>query len=183
MPQLSTRNIFYSIRFSITIEGPIVSGDNDRFKKEVIDQLHAGHLITSVNIFSPGGDVDQAIEIGKQIRTLGAQTSAPFLDGDERVCMRGELDAQLPTTGGTCDCQSACFIIWSAGTGRNGTFVGVHRPRFEADYFKNLTPQRASEKYSEVEKLTRDYFREKGIPDWAVSRMYSVASTKMEFLN
>jgi uncharacterized protein YraI len=174
---------WYDIRYHLTIFGPITSGDSDNLRKAVLSQLRSGHLIDQFNIFSSGGSVEEAIGMGEQIRRLGAATAAPeVLDGKPQ-CLMGSLDAQSPRAGEGCDCQSACFIVWAAGLKRYGAYVGVHRPRYPEEYFKSLTSEQASQQYAGVVEKTADYFKKMELPDWATSKMYSVASANMRFLS
>lgn len=51
---------WHSRRYHLTIWGEIHQGDDERFKAVVLEQLRAGNLISAVNTFSPGGDIDAA---------------------------------------------------------------------------------------------------------------------------
>src|SRR5262245_48219486 len=175
---------WHSRRYHLTIWGEIHQGDDERFKAVVLEQLRAGNLISAVNTFSPGGEIDAAIGIGQQIRLLRAATTSPFLNDGSPTCYLGSLDDSKIHTGASCDCQSACFFVWSGGIGRSGTYVGVHRPYYKnRDFFKNLTPAQAEERYKQIVEKGSGYFKTMDVPDWATIKMFSVASVNMQFLS
>jgi hypothetical protein len=110
--------LWYGIDYHVTISGEIKAGDSENLKQLILAQLRAGHLISQFNIYSTGGNVDEAFGMGKQIHVLAAPTNAPELQRDGTPkCTMGSLDAEKPRPG-SCDCQSACFLVWVAGVGR-----------------------------------------------------------------
>jgi hypothetical protein len=129
-----------------------------------------------VNTFSRGGNVEVAMRIGNQIRTLQARTMAPnhFINepgfaqcwfvasashGGVGYHPNTNYKRNLRTSAGAswCDCASACFLIWASGVTREGNFVGVHRFRFDEMYFGSLSPSEAKMKYAEAETVFRSY--------------------------
>src|SRR4051812_17400278 len=173
---------WHSQRHRVIIWGRINKGDGDRFKTFLNSNLKAGRLISNVAIYSPGGDVAAAISMGEQIRKLNAATWAPFLKEGTPTCSTGSLLAPTVRTGKDCDCQSACFIVWVGGVGRNGDYIGVHRPYYGKEYFGNLSPEEAAKAYQEVIEEARRYFAKMDVPSWSTSKMFSVASVDMKFL-
>ena len=170
---------WYGIEYHITISGEIEAGDSDKFKQLILAQLRASHLISQFNIYSSGGNVDEAFKMGEQIRALAVPTNAPELLDNKPRCTMGSLDAQTTRVGGSCDCQSACFLLWVAGIGRSGTYIGIHRPH----YLNGPTRQKEFvEQYGELMSKTKDYFRKLNLPDWVFPRLYSVASQDMLLL-
>jgi uncharacterized protein YraI len=171
---------WYGIEYHVTILGEIEAGDSDKFKQLVLTHLRASHLISQFNIYSSGGNVDEAFKMGEQIRALAAPTNAPELQPDGKPrCTMGSLDTQT-TRSGSCDCQSACFLVWVAGVGRTGSYIGIHRPHFED--FGRTSQKEAFERYNELMSKTKDYFKKLNLPDWVFPRLYSVASGNMLLL-
>ena len=183
----------------ITILGEIESGDDAIFKRTVLSYLHGGNLVGRVSIYSNGGDVGAATAIGEQIRTLQAETEAPGLEGNIRTC---PLDPQMSKvgnrTGGKlgsmrynaetkdgdprCRCESSCSLIWAAGVGRYGGSVGVHRFRFEASYYGNLTPQQAKEAYGRKLKELQSYMTGMDVPASITATMLVTSSDDIRYL-
>jgi hypothetical protein len=119
--------------------GPIVSGDDQKFKNLVLLYVKKGYLIFEVSVFSSGGDVRAAMDIGNQVRMLQARTKSPmrFINEPEYAqCWfvasashggvgyhpNSNYKRDLSTNDGDswCDCASACFLIWSSGMTREG---------------------------------------------------------------
>jgi hypothetical protein len=173
---------WYGNAFHIEISGPIVAGDNDRFRRLVLSEIRSGHIISAIQLDSPGGDVDQALGMGRAIRQLNASTFAPSVRSGERVCLKGSLDSESREDPSSCECASACSLIWVAGVGRLGDLVGVHRPRFDEDFYKGLTPDEATKRYSQLFPKMSQYFAEMGVPEWLNGMMYSVPSSDMHYL-
>ena len=134
---------------AIKIEGEIRPGDADRFYKAYFDYnvvhqfLHGGvisaplpstkflftpdmapSLIEVVYLASKGGDVDEAIKIGRIIRSLRLSTYAPIIpaSGGRPICQMRLNDQN------NCICASACFLIYAGGATRVGNGVALHRP-------------------------------------------------------
>src|SRR5665213_1124172 len=95
----------------------------DRIKR-VTHATVMGVPFITVELDTPGGDVMEAIQIGRLIHDRFIFTVVK----PERVC------------------ASACVFILIAGashTPTNSAHIGLHRPSFDPSYFANLTPQQA----------------------------------------
>lgn len=182
----------------ITIFGPIVSGDDALFRSLALANLRAGKLIGAVRIFSPGGQVEPATNIGAQIRLLQAETAVPLFNGSKRTChidtaiskagqsVGGALgimtyDAATREGDPRCECESACSLIWAAGVGRNKGFVGVHR--FSVGGYANLTMEKAKEVYERELASFRGYLVSMGTPEAVINSLLSTSSAGMRYLN
>src|SRR5581483_12288116 len=62
----------------INLWGKIVPGDDEKFRQMVLPFVRSGKVIFKVSTFSSGGNVQAAMGIGEQIRTLNAVTAAPL---------------------------------------------------------------------------------------------------------
>src|SRR5258706_2743716 len=97
---------------------------------------------------SPGGDVEEAIKIGRLVRKYLITAAAPsFMDPPA-----GAFAALLPDysvlnsffgaricSGSSCICASACALIWFGAPQREDT-VRLHRPYIANPRFKDLSP-------------------------------------------
>lgn len=179
----------------LTISGPIVYGDAKKFEDLAVMWGKRGFWIGYVRLWSPGGSVSEALQIGRQIRMMKAATGAPRLmdDGITRRCVRKTpVDMEVRdiywntrTKQGDsgCDCASACFLIWVAGVGRFGNVLGVHRPSFDAKYFAGLTPTEASQVYERMSGEVSDYLREMDVAQPIIDRMFAFSSSEMDYLS
>ena len=173
---------WYGHRSAIYIRGEIVTGDADTFKRVIISELRDGHVPYLVLLNSVGGDVPSALDIGRQIRTLGMATTAPRKTaGGDATCTGGMLDMLYYSTV-DCTCMSACFLIWSSGVGRDGDVVGIHRPRYDSKYFASLSVSSAQDRYASLDRDVRTYLSEMNIPENISNKMFQVPSGGMYFL-
>jgi len=187
-------------RSNIYIVGEIVTGDAQKFRKV----LNAATPPIRVKIFSPGGDLSEAMAIGEMIRESFIQITAP---NDWECFNIQHSTAEYPwwpkkePTTTACTCYSACFVIWSAGIYRFGgknfhwesfglpgtpadvrpeqSFIGIHRPRFGAEYFSGLSAREAKVKYDELLLDLVEYLRKMDIPPSITERMSGVASADL----
>lgn len=177
----------------VNLWGRIVKGDDKNFRALVLPYVQAGYLIYQVNIFSRGGNVQAAMRIADQIRILNARTQAPTNVQGRIECHFAEREGtrvmeHVLTRGGAlgydwCDCASACFDIWSSGLMRLGNHVGVHRFRFEEDYYGALTAEKARAMYVEEQKREEEYFRKLGVPSSIIDKIFAVSSASVYYLS
>ncbi len=145
----------------LVIEGPIKSGDFDTFIK--IIRENQGY-ISSVSLFSPGGNFYEAMKIGRAVRTFQLHSQAPMRDPSGRPsCNDGS--STRPNDPKNCTCASACFFIHIGGAHKGGTFLAVHRPYFEKGDFGNLTEAEAKKAFDALQDSAREYMLEMGVPN------------------
>jgi hypothetical protein len=181
--------------------GPIVHGDDQKFKAVVLPFVQRGYVLFQVSTFTQGGDVDAAMKIGDQVRTLEARTVAPTVFQNEPgfsqcwfVAMTSpggvgympEKNFKRSLSNGSgaswCDCASACFLIWASGVTREGNFVGIHRFKFDEAFFGGLPPGQAKEMYDQAEKNFRAYLDRLNVPQTILDRLFATPSTSIHYL-
>ena len=113
----------------------------------------------TVELNSPGGDVVEAIGIGRVIYRHSAMTL---------VRPRQE-------------CVSACVFILMAGAVHTpiGALVGVHKPMLVS--WRNMSYADARAKYDGLKLYLRGYFRELGVSDEAYDIMMRTSSDDMHY--
>lgn len=119
---------------AIVIHSKIRAGDFDRFAEAA-----AGKHGLLVKLSSVGGDVIEAIKIGKLIR---------------RNSMWTEVTANS-------ECASACVFILQAGVVRRAddqSQIIIHRPTFSAIPFSKLEDEEAAKVYNDMVRNLRRYF-------------------------
>jgi hypothetical protein len=117
-----------------------------------------------VSLDSRGGDVMEALAIGREVRARFMYTQ--ILNGEQ--------------------CSSACVFILIAGVDRHAEFgkIGLHRPAFDPEYFANLSPSEARDRYnSVVETLQRYYVEEMGGSPEAFRLIMSTPSRSARYLS
>lgn len=122
------------------IRGPIEPGDYDRFLDFMARHVAGGDLpavqdpdvLWTVELDSPGGDLDEAMRIGRFLRDMLATTEVTYryarrpdgvLDyarGGELVCLDGDdrLSGCEPDLV-EAECTGACLLIWLGGSTRH----------------------------------------------------------------
>lgn len=159
----------------IMIVGQIVQGDYDRFVAALKRQSR--YVPFAVNIVSLGGNVQEAIRIGRLIRALSLATNAPNRadyapEARAMVCNEAAaIDASSP-----CTCVSACFLIWAGGVVRSGNDIHIHRIAFDKSFYGSLSPAQAQNKYQEGLNEVHAYLRDMEIPDSIYEKMVNMPS-------
>ena len=197
---------------SITIAGRIIEGDFEKFKELLYNENRYGNVIDQVRIATYGGDVLEAIKIGDLIRQFAIPTTAP-LDGDcsyisyffdaytkdgikkiiydnkkkvDRIIINNteeKTEYYKHVIKYNCACDSAGFLIWAAGSRRDGNIVGLHRPYIEKSYFKKFSMKDASKVYKEIKILVTEYLQDMGISNYLIKKMYKYSSNNRYYLN
>jgi len=129
-----------------------------RVNRTATAQINGIPFIT-VELNSPGGDVVEAIAIGRVIYRHAAMTL---------VRPRQE-------------CVSACVFILMAGAVHTpiGALVGVHKPMLVS--WRNMSYAEARTKYDGLMLYLRGYFRELGVSDEAYDIMMRTGSGDMHY--
>lgn len=146
---------------AIIIKGDISQGDYDKFFGLFVDSLTHEYPVEDIVITgSNGGDLDEAIKIGR------------FID---------RFYLPVKSFG---DCYSACsFILLSAKYRIFVGRVGLHRPYFDKAYYAGLSAGKAQLRYKEMSAVVREYLIEQDVAVNVIDKMFSVSSSDMWVLN
>jgi hypothetical protein len=177
---------------SILLLGEIKNGDEVKFKEEVKLLTQQGKWLDRVYLYSGGGALPAAMNIGDQIYLLRASTFAPIdwrNAGQPRhfMCQGiGGVNIQYYPEShvgdARCMCASACFFIWAAGRGRNGNALGVHRIKFDPEMFGKLPTSEAETLYNQAMERAKAYLHKMGIPLSIADLSFSVGSNDIRYL-
>jgi len=183
--------------FSGLLQGQISKGDYEK----VVTFLKAHHpFLGTFGLVSRGGDVDEALKIGRLFRKYLISTQAQFqfpqydrrlprrLDWDEAIAT-GVIVLDLfaapdmpPCRGQDCTCASACALIWFGGVRRAG-HVGVHRPQIMDPMFKGLSPADASTAYRRALASIAAYLDEMEVPKSIIESMVTTSSSDIRWVD
>lgn len=143
----------------LVIEGEIESGDFQKFLAAIKE--NEGQIST-VWIFSPGGDFHEAIKIGRAMRALELASMLP----SRSLFGKPQCDSEFarPSDPANCIAASAAFQIHVGGVWRGGSYVIVHRPYFEKKNFRQLSEAEAQVKFASLQQEARAYMSEMGVP-------------------
>lgn len=158
-----------------TLEGEIQPGDYDRFVTQILN----GGLGTELWLNSPGGDVFEAMKIGRLVRELRLDTHAPDRVGNTAFCSAHPQGTDL----NKCSCASACFLIFVAGVNRHGSHLGIHRVFPSHDSLKFMTPDEAAVVSGKATNAVSAYLAEMGVPIHFIQRLMVIPSNKIEWVS
>jgi hypothetical protein len=171
--------------------GEIQMGDELKFKNTIKTILQQGKWVERIYLFSNGGAMPAALNIGEQVYTLRISTFAPI---DWRnpgqphhfVCQAGTVNLHyfpdLHSGDARCNCASACFFIWAGGRGRNGGVLGIHRIKLDPKMFGQLASTEAEKLYNRAMDEDKEYLKMMGIPESIALLAFSVGSDDIRYL-
>lgn len=169
------------------LEGPIVPGDYEKVR----NFMRTHHkTLGSFSLNSPGGNVLEALKIGRLFRRYLISATAPFYtalgnlsfttfrhpNGNDFLCGSdgGNLD--------DCTCASACALIWLGAVKRYGS-AGFHRPRIVDPQFVNMSPSDASAVYRDILRMVEVYMEEMEAPRALTDLMISTSSADLKWVS
>ena len=110
-----------------------------------------------MNLDSPGGELEEALKIGRIIRGMNLHTFVADKSGKAR-------------------CDSACFFLWAGGIYRVG-YPSIHRPYLPDSGFSNLNMKQTEKIYEvyaeEIDQFLEELSLKKHLPPEFISVMMS----------
>lgn len=172
-PILSRLRIIANGRISLIIHGEIVTGDYEKLLKLYEFPVPVEKLF----IRSQGGSVRDALKISRLVY-------------DRHTAVVSDYEFECKADGATvlhelpgCGCYSACALIWLAAPTRNGSYVRIHRPYFDREYFSNLPDEVALSQYNESLKEVRSLLITRGYSEAFVAQMLNTPAETSRALN
>ena len=137
-----------------------------------------------IELFSPGGDVGEAMKIGRLVRRLRWSTKAPdtqrFSAATSWRVLTEIYRLKDPKQNGLC--ASACFFIHIAGIYRWGDTLLIHRPYLSETELRRISGDQVL-KISQVARTVTDaYIKEMGLPAKYSELMFSVPKDEVQLL-
>jgi len=158
------------------LRGKVVKGDYERVRSFIYF-----FSTTKFILASPGGDVDEALKIGRLFRKHLILADAPWRKPDGSIWIYG-LDRTAPCRGQNCTCASACAFIWFGAVERDGT-VGLHRPYIDDPMFAGLPPAEASIRYRQMLDSVVRYLNEMEVPKSIIESMTATSSGDIRWVD
>ncbi|HTD28182.1 MAG TPA: hypothetical protein VK660_02210 [Xanthomonadaceae bacterium] len=155
----------------LVIEGDIESGDFQKFLDAIKEKQGQ---ISTVWVFSPGGDFEEAMKIGRAMRALELASMVPT----RNPFGKPQCDSEVarPSDPANCIAASAGFMIHIGGVWRGGSHIIVHRPYFEPKNFRQLSEAQAQIKFVALQAEARSYMSEMGVPEQIQERVVATPS-------
>lgn len=162
------------------LSGPIIPGDAERIKRAFAE---SEGFLEGIDLNSPGGDIREAMEIGRFARKALLSTGAPMeYRAGERFYPPIGSKKWNPCENAECLCASACFVVWAGGINRVGRVLGIHRPRFDPAYFSGISLEAAQREYGQALIEVKHYFEEMSVPESYYDRMMKTPSADLTIL-
>jgi ATP-dependent protease ClpP protease subunit len=152
----------------IRLDGAITRGDHSAFEaalrrvRDVATATINGVPFITVELNSPGGDVVEALDIGRKIYQNFLMT----------LVRPGH------------ECVSACVFVLMAGavhTPADGSSIGLHRPLLVS--WSHIDYREARRRYDGLMDYLRQYFRQLGVADSAFDLMMRTDSYGMRYFS
>jgi hypothetical protein len=165
---------------AISISGELVRGDAEKFRRVYLKNFKT---VSGVYLHSPGGDVVEAMEIGRLVRKFLVTLHAPDKSlGRADVELRVSSNDEAICSGASCICASACALIWLGGVERSGG-VGFHRPTVSDERFRSLQPAEAAAAYRSVISSISQFMDEMEAPRLLVDIMSGTSSGDISWVS
>jgi len=153
------------------LHGTISDGDYDK----VLSFYGQSHRLLNVfELLSPGGNVLEAIKIGRFMRKFLMTAWAPNPLGEHMFLHTCQ--------GPECARESACALIWFGAVNRSGR-VGLHRPRIDDPEFSNLAPAEATKVYRRVLDEIAKYLDDMEAPRSMIDAMVATNSADIRWVD
>ena len=166
----------------LVLEGKIDQGDYDRLRAFLSDKTTFDKISNGVFLASPGGNLGEAIRIGRLMRALQLSTAAPSGAPEGRrlgEALIGPYDLRNPRM--NYQCASACFLLFVSGIYRSLNWagrLGIHRP-FQMTGGKKVLTGNDEILNGPVREVIENYLRDMGVRTKYVDLMYSVPSSQL----
>ena len=172
----------------LVLEGIIEVGDYDKVRTFLGEKFNFDKINNGVFLASPGGNVIEAIKIGRLIRSLRLSTDAPSgpPNGAPRFGQSLIAANDLVKPQNDNACASACFFIYVAGVYRNLGWagrLGVHRPVLLESNAKELNVEQTVDVTWQVRGRIQKYLEEMNVPGKYVDLMYSVPPNEVRWIS
>jgi hypothetical protein len=178
-------------REGVILEGKIEAGDFDKLRNFYFRE-------GAINIFlaSPGGDLAEAMKIGRLVRELKLTTAVPDKlrpASDLSSTLQKEWIAKYKLTDLNANymCASACFFIFVAGIHREVAgflsdlkpVLGIHRPYLSETDLRGLSSDNAIAAGARTKAIVDDYLKEMGVPAKYADQMFSIPKDEVRWIN
>ena len=172
----------------LVLEGKIEAGDSDKVRSFLGNKANFEKINGGVFVASPGGNLVEAVKIGRLIRALRLSTDAPSGPPTDvrRFSQPVIAPSNLVNPKTNYQCSSACFLIYVSGVYRNLGWVGrlgIHRPIQLESEAKKLDVDQATNLAWRVRGLVKKFLEEMNVPDKYVDLMYSVPPNEVRWIS
>ena len=166
---------------AVLMEGTIEAGDSEKLQK-LID----GRYVFSIYLASPGGDVVEAMKIGRVMRELNLTAIVPTkipADMAEELTQRHGIRSRDNNV-----CLSACFFVLAGGIYREGfatddVILGVHKPYLSNSDLLTMNADQSMTSEINIHQIIHSYLNEMGISAKYEYLMFSAQKDELIWIN
>ncbi len=180
------------VSYGFVLEGKIEPGDYDKLRTVYGDvranQFYLGSLkANELYLASPGGDLAEAMKIGRLVRALKLHTIVPSRWDDPHTFDVMVIEHELKEPKVNYMCASACFFIFVAGVERTAdlgsdAILGIHKPYLSASDLKIQSGDQAITSANQVRTIVENYLKEMGVPTKYADLMFSTPKDKVRWV-
>ena len=168
----------------LVLEGTISPGDCSKVK----NLLHAEEA-RQIYLASPGGNLAEAMEIGRLVRALKMETVVPGKSDLPLYGERAALRHKLNDYKTNYLCTSACFFVFVAGISRwadtpsGDPILGIHRPYLSENDLGGLSSDQAMAAANRTRLVVESYLKAMSVPAKYADQMFSVPKDKVQWIS
>lgn len=181
-PMIYGAEISHVLMDEVVFEGQIEPGDCLKFRNFMSKQ--GAHRIY---LASPGGNLREAMEIGRLVRALKLETIVPGKWTTDDINRKWAEARNLKAYKHNYMCASACFFIFAAGISRefdgDDPILGIHRPYLSEDDLRKLNYDQALRAGRETKTTVEAYLREMSVPSKYSDRLFSISPGAIQWIS
>jgi hypothetical protein len=171
----------------LVLEGKIVAGDYDKLRNFLGTKSNFDKISDGVFVASPGGNVAEAMRIGRLIRTLRLSTDAPSGPPTGNTKFGESLihANHLVNPKTNYLCASACFFVYVSGIYRNLNWVGrlgVHRPTQLEGNARALSSDESIKVNWFIRETVQNYLKDMNVPNKYVDLVFSTTPSEIRLI-
>lgn len=178
---ISIDRFIKSDNYYLKLEGEIQNGD---FEK--ILNISSNKIISTIYLYSPGGNVQEAMKISEYLNENLITTTAPtIIQGLPELGINGFNTCKTkygPKNITNCTCDSSCGYIWILASIRSGNVIRLHRPRFDYNDYSNMTVIDAKKSYDILINNLKNRFVESQINPQIIEIVMNTSSGSIKKL-
>jgi len=164
------------------LEGKIEIGDFEKLWSFLFD----GNFSREIYLASPGGDLAEAMKIGRLVRSLNLETDVPgeypskFMENHMHILKEPKVDYM---------CVSACFFVYVAGIKRSvdspfgRALLGIHRPYLSDSDLQAATSDEAIASANRTRAIVESYLKEMGVPAKYADEMFAISKDNIRWIS
>ena len=162
------------VLFGLVVEGDIELGDSDRLLSDILifNFAREPNVVRTIYLRSRGGEVAEAMKMGKLIRRLRLEVEIPVQPPGQATT----FSDVAPRDGSNNVCASACFLVFAGGINRRGNLLALHRPYISRESAVALSDVEYEANEKRALQEVREHLAEMDVNEFFVEKVLSTNS-------